>query len=60
MTQRLPNGSQPEIGVAPVPGSSFMSDPERGRRLIRFAFCKTEGVLAEAVERLGAVKGAAH
>ncbi len=49
-----------EIGVAPVPGSSFMSDPERGRRLIRFAFCKTEGVLAEAVERLGAVKGAAH
>ena len=37
-----------EIGVAPVPGSSFMSDPERGRRLIRFAFCKTEGVLAES------------
>src|SRR5438067_2191910 len=30
-----------EIGVSPVPGSSFFSRPELGRRLVRFAFCKT-------------------
>jgi len=31
-----------------VPGSSFFSRPELGRRLVRFAFCKTEEMLAEA------------
>jgi aminotransferase len=41
-----------EAGVAPVPGSSFFSRPESGRRLVRFAFCKTEDVLAEAARRL--------
>jgi aspartate/methionine/tyrosine aminotransferase len=41
-----------ERGVAAVPGSSFFLDPEDGRRLVRFAFCKTEPLLAEAVERL--------
>src|SRR5207244_4001766 len=41
-----------EIGVAPVPGSSFFSRPELGRRLVRFAFCKTEEMLAEAARRL--------
>ena len=45
-----------EIGVAPVPGSSFYSRPELGRRLVRFAFCKTEDVLREAAGRLGRVK----
>jgi aspartate/methionine/tyrosine aminotransferase len=44
------------IGVAPVPGSSFYSKPELGRKLIRFAFCKTEDMLRTAAERLGAVK----
>jgi aminotransferase len=44
-----------EIGVAPVPGSSFFSDPDDGRTLVRFAFCKTEDMLSEAVERLAAV-----
>jgi len=39
-------------GVAAVPGSSFFSRPELGRHLIRFAFCKTESVLEEAVRRL--------
>jgi aminotransferase len=47
-----------EIGVAPVPGSSFYSKPELGRKLIRFAFCKTEAMLTEAAERLGAVRPA--
>ena len=46
-----------EIGVAPVPGSSFFSRPELGRKLVRFAFCKTADVLTEAVGRLGAVSG---
>ncbi len=41
-----------EIGVAPVPGSSFFSDPADGRSLVRFAFCKTEELLVEAVGRL--------
>ena len=41
-----------EIGVAPVPGSSFYSDPQDGRRLARFACCKTEDLLEQAAERL--------
>ncbi len=45
-----------EVGVAPVPGSSFYSRPELGRRQIRFAFCKTLDLLQEAVDRLGAVQ----
>ncbi len=45
-----------EVGVAPVPGSSFFSQPEMGRRLVRFAFCKTVDVLKEAAERLKALR----
>jgi aminotransferase len=41
-----------EIGVAPVPGSSFYSRPELGRRQVRFAFCKTVELLGEAKRRL--------
>ncbi|MFQ5744880.1 MAG: pyridoxal phosphate-dependent aminotransferase [Acidobacteriota bacterium] len=41
-----------EIGVAVVPGSSFYSDPERGSRQIRFAFCKQSETLQEAAKRL--------
>lgn len=41
-----------EVGVAPVPGSSFFRDPADGRSLVRFAFCKTTDVLEEAVSRL--------
>lgn len=42
-----------ECGVAPVPGSSFYSRPEDGRKLVRFAFCKRGATLERAVERLG-------
>jgi aspartate/methionine/tyrosine aminotransferase len=45
-----------EHGVATVPGSSFCSTPELGRDWIRFAFCKTEDMLKDAVERLRAVR----
>ena len=44
-----------EHGVATVPGSSFCSRPELGRHWIRFAFCKTEAMLKDAVERLARV-----
>ena len=40
------------VGVAGVPGSSFYSEPELGRHLIRFTFCKTHDVLDAAAERL--------
>lgn len=42
-----------DAGVAPVPGSSFFSEPARGRSLVRFAFCKRVATLEEAAERLG-------
>ena len=45
-----------EHGVAPVPGSSFYSRPELGRTQVRFAFCKTEAMLEQAVERLQRVR----
>jgi aspartate/methionine/tyrosine aminotransferase len=39
-----------EIGVTPVPGSSFFS--HGARSLVRFVFCKTDDVLSEAARRL--------
>ena len=46
--------SLPErCGVVAVPTQVFYDDPEAGRRVIRFAFCKRPEVLAEAVSRLG-------
>ena len=45
-----------EIGVAPVPGSSFFSRPELGRHLVRFAFCKTLPMLRDAAARLRALR----
>ena len=41
-----------EVGVAPVPGSSFFRDAVMGRKIVRFAFCKTEDMLREAARRL--------
>ena len=41
-----------EIGVTPVPGSSFFRDGGGGRSLVRFVFCKTDDVLLEAARRL--------
>ena len=45
-----------EHGVASVPGSSFYSRPELGRKYVRFAFCKTDDMLQQAVERLQRVR----
>ncbi|MEO8201542.1 MAG: aminotransferase class I/II-fold pyridoxal phosphate-dependent enzyme [Gemmatimonadota bacterium] len=47
-----------EIGVAPVPGSSFYSERGMGRKFVRFAFCKTDDMLIAAGERLQGVKTA--
>lgn len=41
-----------EAGVAPVPGGSFFSVPERGHCLARFVFCKRVETLVEAGHRL--------
>ena len=46
-----------EGGVASVPGSSFFSDARRGRRLVRFAFCKRVETLRDAGARLRAFSG---
>jgi N-succinyldiaminopimelate aminotransferase len=49
--------SLPErVGVAAVPVSVFCADPDLGRSLVRFAFCKREDVLTEAVSRLAALR----
>ena len=41
-----------EVGVAPVPGSSFYSNPTDGSQQVRFCFCKTDATLDEAARRL--------
>jgi N-succinyldiaminopimelate aminotransferase len=43
-------------GVAAVPVRVFHDDPQAGRSLARFAFCKKDEVLREAVERLGRLR----
>jgi aspartate/methionine/tyrosine aminotransferase len=49
-----------EIGVTPVPGSSFFRDGgDGGRGLVRFVFCKTDDVLLEAARRLRSIGSAA-
>jgi aspartate/methionine/tyrosine aminotransferase len=45
------------IGVTPVPGSSFFREGG-GRSLVRFVFCKTDDVLAEAANRLRSIRTA--
>jgi len=47
-----------EVGVTPVPGSSFFRDGGGGRSLVRFVFCKTDEVLEEAARRLATMGGA--
>lgn len=41
-----------EARVAAIPPSVFYSSPGEGRGLVRFAFCKDEDTLIEAVERI--------
>ncbi len=41
-----------EVGVAAIPPSAFYHDPSDGRKLVRFAFCKTTETLREALRRM--------
>lgn len=41
-----------EVGVAAIPPSAFYHNPKDGAGLTRFAFCKSDDVLAEAGKRL--------
>jgi aminotransferase len=45
-----------DIGVATVPGSSFYSNAELGRKNIRFTFSKKDETLKKAVEKFAALK----
>jgi N-succinyldiaminopimelate aminotransferase len=40
------------VGVAAVPVQGFTDNPDRWRHIVRFAFCKRDEVLDEAIERL--------
>ncbi len=42
-----------DIGVAAIPPSVFYENPQHGKHLVRFAFCKREVTLHEAVRRMG-------
>jgi len=46
-----------EVGVTPVPGSSFYHNPADGRTQVRFVFCKTDDILLEAASRLRGLRG---
>lgn len=41
-----------EVGVAAIPPSVFYTNPDDGKSLVRFAFCKDEDTLTQAVERM--------
>ncbi len=44
-----------EVGVAAIPPSSFYHDPTDGKDLVRFAFCKEEQTLHDALDRLASL-----
>lgn len=41
-----------EVGVVAIPTSVFYLNPEEGKNLVRFTFCKDEATLRGAVERM--------
>ena len=43
-------------GVVAVPNVVFYDDRDAGRTQVRFAFCKRDGVLVEAADRLGRLR----
>ncbi|HSL26398.1 MAG TPA: aminotransferase class I/II-fold pyridoxal phosphate-dependent enzyme [Acidimicrobiia bacterium] len=43
------------VGVAAIPPSAFYHDPYEARNLVRFAFCKDEATLQEALDRMGSL-----
>jgi N-succinyldiaminopimelate aminotransferase len=43
-------------GVVAIPTAVFYDDPEAGRSLVRFAFCKRDAVIDEAAARLATLR----
>ncbi|XP_051124631.1 uncharacterized protein LOC127246983 [Andrographis paniculata] len=41
-----------DVGVAAIPATAFYLNPEHGKNLVRFTFCKDEDTLRNAVERM--------
>ncbi|BAT78604.1 Aspartate aminotransferase [Vigna angularis] len=41
-----------EVGVVAIPTSVFYLNPEEGKNLVRFTFCKDEGTIRSAVDRM--------
>ncbi|KAK7351131.1 hypothetical protein VNO77_10352 [Canavalia gladiata] len=41
-----------EVGVVAIPSSVFYMNPEDGKNLVRFAFCKDDQTISSAVERM--------
>ena len=41
-------------GVVAIPTQGFYDDPDAGRQLVRWAFCKEPGVIRQGVRRLAA------
>ena len=41
-----------EVGVAAIPPSAFYHSSDEGSRLVRFAFCKSDEVLDQALDRM--------
>jgi N-succinyldiaminopimelate aminotransferase len=39
-------------GVVAIPTQPFYDDPDAGRQLVRWAFCKERSVIEEALSRL--------
>jgi N-succinyldiaminopimelate aminotransferase len=46
-----------DVGVAAIPPSFFYDNKEHARGYARFAFCKREATLREAVARMGRLRG---
>jgi N-succinyldiaminopimelate aminotransferase len=45
-------GLPERAGVVAIPNAVFYDDKEAGRTQVRFAFCKRQGILEEALSRL--------
>ena len=45
-----------EVGVASIPPTVFYDTKSLGKPLVRFAYCKKEATIDEAIKRLGALK----
>jgi N-succinyldiaminopimelate aminotransferase len=45
-----------EVGVAAIPPSAFYTSSDEGSRLVRFAFCKDDEIIDEALAKLSAMR----